>query len=289
MATYSREEQPPVKSALLAVVVAVALLSVWMSAKPGDAAAAQNVLAGKPRIGTVRAMIPQRGRDAGRLVVWVRLDHAAGTGRGVRRERPETFHTGRVMARVGGRSRVMTQQLDLDRRRLPGGYFLRLPKSTAKAVAAGVGRRVPVSLRAVQAVDLDSDGDAEERAAVAATRRIALATPPTTIEPQDGSYINRGDDAVTVKGGSVTGLRLMSTVSGPCMRGACTEVSAPIDPQTGVFGFASKGSAPEVDVSVQGEFDTTTSATVFAQISVPSDNCFANLTDNFFNFFPGPR
>jgi hypothetical protein len=286
MATSSREEHSPVKSARLAVVAVVALLSVWILAKPGDAAAAENVLAGKPRIGTVRAMIPQRGRDAGRLVVWVRLDHAAGTRRGVRRERPETLQTGRVMARVGGRSRVMTRQLDLDRRRLPGGYFLRFPKSTAKAVAAGVGRRVPVSLRAVQTVDLDSDGDAEERAAVAATRRVALATPPATIEPADGSYINRSDDAVTVKGGSVTGVRLMSTVSGPCRLGACTEVSAPIDPQRGIFAFESKGTAPAVDVSVQGVFNTTTNATVFAQINVPSDNCFAQITDNFFNFLP---
>jgi hypothetical protein len=271
----------------LAVVAVVGLLSVWVLAKPCDAAAAENALAGKPRIGTVRVMMPQRGRDAGRLVVWVRLDHAAGTGRGVRRERPETFHTGRVMARVGGGSRVMIRQLDLDMRRLPGGYFLRFPKSTAKAVAAGVGRRVPVSLRAVQTVDLDSDGDAEERAAVAATRRVALATPPATIEPQDGSYINRSDDALTVKGGSVTGLRLMSTVSGPCGLGACTEVSAPVDPQTGVFGFTSKVTAPEIDVSVQGVFNTTTSPTVFAQISVPSSNCFANLTDNFFNLSTG--
>ncbi|HEY1277864.1 MAG TPA: hypothetical protein VGF25_23355, partial [Thermoleophilaceae bacterium] len=174
------------KSVAPALAAVVAVLGVWVFAGAGDAAAAENVLSGKPRVGTVRAMVPRRGRDAGRLVVWVRVDHAAGTLRGVLGERPETVHRGRVVARVGGVSRVATRQLDLDRRRVAGGYFLRFPRSTGRAVASGAARRVPVSVSVSQTVDLDSDGDAEERAAVAATRRVALATPATTIEPKDG-------------------------------------------------------------------------------------------------------
>jgi hypothetical protein len=290
MPAHSRQEQSFVKRVVLAALPVVAFLSVSMLARPGDAAAAENVLTGKPRIGTVRAMIPQRGRDAGRLVVWVRLDHAAGTLRGVRRERPETVHTGRVMARVGGASRITTQRLDLDRRRIPGGYFMRFPKPTAKAVAAGVARRVPVSLSVAQTVDLDSDGDAEERAAIAATRRVALATPATLIQPKDGSYNNTPGDLLNVNGGYITGYGFVSATDGPCRVGPGNEAYAPIDPQTGRFGFLDKleGYGPTTDVGVNGRFTDDKNATVFATIGVPDKQCEYNIQDNDFKLFQWP-
>jgi hypothetical protein len=272
------------------VVAVVAVLGGWMLARPVQAEAAQNVLTGKPRIGTVRAMVPQRGRDAGRLVVWVRVGHAPGTLRGVLRERPETVHTGRVVARVGGASRVATQQIELDRHRVAGGYFLRFPKATGRAVSAGVARRVPVSLRAAQTVDLDSDGHNEQRTRAAATRTVTLATPTTTIEPKDGQYQNTANDSIDVSGGYVTSFGFLSATDGPCGVGPGDEVYAPIDPQTGLFGFTSRleGYGPTTLTNVNGEFTGDQKATVFATISVDNTNCSYNITNHDFTLFKWP-
>jgi hypothetical protein len=263
-----------VRRVSLAVVAVVAVLGGSMLARPGQAAAAENLLADKPRIGTVRAMIPQRGRDAGRLVVWVRVDHAPGTLRGVLRERPETVHTGRVIARVAGASRVASGRLDLDTRPLPDGYFLRFPKSTGRAMASGATRRVSVSLRVAQTVDVDSDGDNDDRAGAATTRRVALATPANTIEPKDGRYQNldSATDYLRVAGGQVVHYFFLASLS-PCGFGPADNVQAPIDPQTGQFSFADTvpGAGPPATTVVNGRFRDTTSSVVDAAIT--SNDC----------------
>jgi hypothetical protein len=231
--------------------------------------------------------VPQRGRDAGRLVVWVRVGHAPGTLRGVLRERPETVHRGRVVARIGGASRVATQQIELDRHRVAGGYFLRFPKATGRAVSAGVARRVPVSLRVAQTVDLDSDGHNEQRTLAAATRNIALATPTTTIEPKDGRYqnVDSANDYLRVAGGQVVHFFFMSATDGPCRVGPGDDIQAPIDPQTGLFSFATTapGGDPPVTTTVEGRFRDAKSSVVDATISWKS--CSDQLLSDF-DFVP---
>jgi hypothetical protein len=164
----------------------------------------ENLLAGSPRIGSVEALVPRRGRDAGRLIVWARVDHAPGTPRALARERPETIHSGRVVARVGKRSRFATARLELDRSRVAHGYFMRFSKRATRALLAGRGgRRVPVSLRVAQTLDLDSDGDREDRALATTTRSVALARPATMIEPPDGAYVSdatNNSDSVSGRG-----------------------------------------------------------------------------------------
>ena len=120
------------QTALTALSV-LAMVGAWALARPGDAEARADLIAGSPRISTIRAFVPARGRDAGRMVVWVRVGHAPGTRRALARERPETVHTGRVVVRVGDTSRFATEQLDLDGRRLLHGYHLRFPRGAVQA------------------------------------------------------------------------------------------------------------------------------------------------------------
>jgi hypothetical protein len=269
---------------------AVAALGAAMLAWPGQAAAGDGLLAGKPRVGTVRAMVPERGRDAGRLVVWVRVDHAAGSRRAVLRERPETIQTVRVAARVGGARRLATRRLDLGRARLQGGYFLRFSKSDARATGAGIARRARVALRVSQALDVDADGDAEERAAIASARSVALATPATTIEPKDGQYQSTAGDVIDVLQGHVTGFFFITGTDSPCGVGPADQTYAPIDPQTGIFGVTSKneGYGPTTVTEVSGYFKDDQDAVVAATITNLGDNCQYSITNHDFALFQWP-
>jgi hypothetical protein len=76
------------KRAALAAVPIVAMIGAWMLARPEHAEAGGGLLAGSPRIETIRALVPREGRDAGRVIVWVRVDHASGArSRGSDRKR----------------------------------------------------------------------------------------------------------------------------------------------------------------------------------------------------------
>jgi hypothetical protein len=211
--------------------------------------------------------------------VWVRVDHAPGTLRGVLRERPETVHLARVVARVRGSSRVATSQLDLDRRRIAGGYFLRFSKSDARAATAAAARRVPVSLSVTQTVDVDADGKSDDRAAVAASRRVALATPATTIEPKDGRYQSpdNPNDYLQVATGQVVHFFFWSAINGPCHAGPGADVQAPIDPQTGRFSFTR--TVDPFSVAADGRFRNATSALLNATIT--SSSCKDDLLNDF--------
>ena len=176
------------KRAALAAVSVVAMIGAWTLARPEHAEAGGGSRR-SPRVQTVRVLVPREGRDAGRVVVWVRVGHAKGTRRAMARERPETVHRGRVIVRIRHASRVATRRLELDRRRAPGGYYFRFFEIVYPAMAARAGRRVPVSVRVAQTVDLDSNGDSEDRAQTSTTRRVPLARPEVSIEPRDGYYV----------------------------------------------------------------------------------------------------
>ena len=168
------------------VVTLVALVGMALPSQPAHARVGDALLAGKPRITTIRALVPREGRDAGRLIVWVQVAHASGTSRAVARERPETVHSGRVVVRVAGARRVASQRPVLDRRRRDHGYHFRFSRSATRAIGAGTTRRIRVSVRVAQAVDLDSDGDSEDRAVATTARSVPLASPATAIVPSDG-------------------------------------------------------------------------------------------------------
>jgi hypothetical protein len=271
--------------AALTVVPVLAVLGVWMLAWPGHAEARANLLAGSPRIDTIRALIPRQGRHAGRLVVWVRVFHATGTRRALGRERPETVHAGRMVARVGKASRVATEQVDLDGRRLTGGYHFRFSRSATRAAAAGTGGRVSVSVRMAQTVDLDSDGDSEDRAPASATRRVALARPAISFEPRDGYYTNGPDDYLRVVGAHVVAFGFLSPTESPCEIGLASPVYAPIDPQTGLFSFTDISTyADTVTTTVLGDFRDATSSVVDATISVR--DCNYRIVPSTFDFRP---
>ena len=277
--------------ATLAVAV-LALLGVWTLARPGHATAGGDLLAGSPQIGTVRALVPRRGRDAGRLIVWVRVGHARGTRRALARERPETVHAGRVVVRVGETSRVARQQLDLDRRRLAGGYHVRFPKVVARSAGADRRGRVPVSVRVAQKVDFDSDGDSEDRASAATTRRVLVARPAISIEPRDGYFVNSTNagftDLLEVAGGHVVYYGFVPLVESPCGVGPANHVSAPIDPQTGLFSFTDTThfGDPPVTVTAQGDFRDATSLVLLANMTV--GGCTARVEPSSFSPYVGP-
>jgi hypothetical protein len=272
------------KTAALVALAAVAMIAVWMLARPAHAEAGAGLLAGSPRIETVRALVPRKGRDAGRVVVWVRVDHASGTRRAVARKRPETFHMGRVTARIGGVSRVATRPLDLDRRRTPGGYYFRFPRSSVRAMKAQAVGSVSVSVRVAQTVDLDSDGNPEDRAATSTTQRVPLARPEQSIEPQDGDYENSAGDTLTVKSGYVTYFFFISGASSPCGVGPANTVQAPIDPVTGEFSFTSSNQqiSPPVSVAAMGTFSDNTDTSLDASVTFGS--CIYDVSPAAFSF-----
>lgn len=280
------ERSSPATAALTALSV-LAMVAVCALARPSAAEARADLLAGSPRISTVRAFVPERGRDAGRMVVWVRVGHAPGTRRGLARERPETVHTGRVVVRVGDASGFATEQLDLDGRRLLRGYHLRFPRGAARAAQGGSADRVRVSVRAAQRVDLDSDGDAEDRALASTTRRVSLARRATSIEPPDGRYQSTPGDWLDVAGGHVVGYFFLSGTASPCGVGPAGRVSAPIDPQTGLFSFANTGrwSNPPVTTTAQGDFRDNTSLVLLANIS--RAGCTYRVQPSSFSFLSG--
>ena len=276
-------ERSLAKRAALAAVP-LAMIGAWMLARPDQAEAGRGLLAGSPRIETIRALVPREGRHAGRVVVWVRVAHASGTRRAVARERPETIHRGRVIARIGEASRVATQRLDLDRRRAPGGYHFRFSRSSIRATAAQAGRRVPVSVRVVQTVDLDSDGDSEDRALTSTTQRVPLASAELSIEPRDGYYVNGAGDRLQTSAGYVTSFFFMSGTSSPCGVGPGNIVRAPIDPQTGEFSFTSTNPElqPPANTAAQGTFTDATDLTLDA--TVMWQGCTYHVTPTAFSF-----
>jgi hypothetical protein len=288
-------------------VALVALAAGWLAA-PATAAAVpggattdrhsagsgarggENLLAGSPRIGTVEALVPRRGRDAGRLILWVRVEHAPGTARALARQRPETIHSGRVVARVGKRSRFATHRLELDRSRVAYGYFLRFSKPATRALAAGRGgRRVRVSLRVAQTLDLDSDGDREDRALATTTRAVQLARPATTIEPADGEYISilpNNSDSLQVSHGAVT--HYVFGFARSCVVGDVDgnlKPPAPINPSDGTFRFiSSPPSGPDAvtTIAVEGQFSNN-AVTLQADINVDiigGDDCDSDENDS---------
>ena len=271
--------------AALAAMPVVAMVGVSMLAWPGPAEAGGGLLAGSPRVETVRVLAPSEGRYAGRVVVWVRVDHARGTRRAVGRERPETVHTGRVIARVGKASRVATRRLDLDRRRAPAGYHFRFSRSSIRGLAAQGGRRVAVSVRVAQTVDLDSDGDSEDRALTATTRRVPLARPETSIEPRDGGYENSASDSLQVSAGSVVSFSFVSGTSSPCGVGPANNVQAPIDPQTGEFSFNSTNTrrrGPAIETTAKGTFGDNTDLELDATVTIAG--CVYDVSPINFSF-----
>jgi len=272
------------KTAALAAMSVVAMIGAPMLARPEHAEAAGGLFAGSPRVETIRALVPRKGRDAGRVVVWVRVDHARGTRRAVAKERPETVHKGRVIARIGGATRVAMQRLDLDRRGAPGGYHFRFQRSSIRATAAQAARRVPVSVRVAQTVDLDSDGDTEDRALTSTTRSVPLARPELSIEPRDGDYENGANDSLEVSAGYVTSFFFMSGTNSPCGIGPANEVRAPIDPQTGDFSFTSTNPVtdPPANTTAKGTFNDATDLTLDASIAF--GGCTYDVSPTAFSF-----
>ena len=191
--------------ATIGVVTLVALVGMALPSQPAHAQVSDALLAGKPRIATIRALVPREGRDAGRLIVWVRVAHARGTSRAVARERPETVHSGRVVVRVGNARRVASQRPILDRRRRHHGYHFRFSRSAPRVLGAGTTRRIRVSVRVAQAIDLDSDGDSEDRSVATTARSVPLASPASAIVPSDGWYVNGNttEDRLRVEQGAV--------------------------------------------------------------------------------------
>jgi hypothetical protein len=262
-----------------AVVGAVlVMLGVGALAEPAPARAG-GLIADSPRIGTIRALIPRQGRDAGRLIVWVRVDHAAGTRRALNRKRPETVHEGRVVVRVGGVARFATRRLSLDRRLVPAGYFHRFSSAVTRATVAAAGRRVAVSARASQTLDLDSDGRSDDRSVRSTRRSVTLARPAISIEPLDGDYLNSVQDTITVAGGYVTHYGFLSGTGSPCAAGPADSVIAPIDPQTGLFSFTDTPSFAPITTTVQGDFQNTTTLVVDATVSF--NGCTYRVPSNF--------
>ena len=170
----------------------VAVSAAGGSAERAEAQVA--LLAGSPRVETVRVLAPRDSRHAGRVVVWVQVSHARGTRRALLRERPETLHTGRVAVRIGRTSRVTRRRIDLSRLRASTGYHLRFPRSALRGVASGAGRRVPVSLRVAQTVDLQATVQSEDRALTSTARSVPLVSTQLSIEPSDGYYVNGAGD-----------------------------------------------------------------------------------------------
>ena len=199
--------------------------------------------------------IPREGRDAGRVVVWVRVDHARGTRRALARERPETVHTDRVVARIGKTSRFATRRLDLDRRRTPAGYHFRFPRSAIQGSAAQTGRRVRVSLRVAQTVDPESDGARDDRALTSTAQSVPLASTALSIEPGDGYFVNGVGDRLQMSAGHVVSYFFFSGTDSPCGDGPANIVSAPIDPQTGQFSFRSTFQGSDTVVSAMAGRD----------------------------------
>jgi len=262
--------------AAIGVVTLVALVGMALPSRPAHAQSGGALLAAKPSIATIRALVPREGRDAGRLIVWVRVVHASGTSRAVARERPETVHSGRVVVRVGNARRVASQRLVLDRRRRHHGYHFRFSTPATRALRAGTTPRIGVSVRVAQTVDLDSDGDSEDQA-VATTASVPLASPTTAIEPDDGWYVNGNttEDRLRVEQGAVVQYEFPS-VTQACtgLNGLGDDVQGPIDPQTGQFSFVDDVLGGVIVTTAKGTFSQGNpyyAAAVDATVVIPGD------------------
>ena len=245
--------------AAVGVVTLVALVGMALPSRPARAQSGGALLAGKPRIATIRALVPRQGRDAGLLIVWVRVVHASGTSRAVARERPETVHSGRVVVRVGHARRVASQRVVLDRRRRHHGYHFRFSRSATRALGAEATPRIGVSVRVAQTVDLDSDGDSEDQAVATTARSVPLASPATAIVPDDGWYVNGNltEDRLLVEQGAVVQYNFPSAAQAqvcPGLLGLGEAVHGPIDPQTGDFSFVDNVLGGVIVVSAKGNF-----------------------------------
>jgi hypothetical protein len=267
-------------------VTLVGLVGMALPSQPAHAQSGVALLAGKPRIATVRALVPREGRDAGRLIVWVRVAHASGTSRAVARERAETVHSGRVVVRVGNARRVASQRPVLDRRPRHHGYHFRFSSSAPRVLGAGTTRRIRVSVRVAQAVDLDSDGDSEDRAVATTARSVPLASPATAIVPDDGWYVNGNltEDRLRVEQGAVVEFNFPSALRACSGLGGLGDaVQAPVDPQTGQFSFVDDVLGGLIVTTVKGNFvqgNPGYAASVDATVGIPR-NCNYTVPGGF--------
>jgi hypothetical protein len=164
--------------------------------------------------------------------------------------------------------RFASKRLALEPRRSLGGYHLRFSRAATRKVLGGSARRIRVSVRMAQTVDLDSDGDSEDRALTSTTRTLPLATTAIAIVPTDGWYVGDSMNRFLVEQGSVVHYDLPGGGISPCGLAPGNAVSAPIDPQTGTFSF---NDGDIVQVSVNGTF----------RVSNPGYNAEINSTVTF--------
>ena len=140
----------------------------------------------------------------------------------------------------------------------------------------------------MQTVDLDSDGDNEDRALTSSSRSVSLARPATSIEPTEGYYVSllNDTDDLDVANGAVTGYSLLSGTSVGCYIGPANEanqIKAPVDPQTGQFSFTDTSGpyiSPTVTTTVQGTFTSSSEAT-FDTATIEWGSCTYT--------YPGPQ
>ena len=80
----------------------------------------------------------------------------------------------------------------------------------------------------------------------------------------------------------------LSGAGPPCGAGPGGPVSAPIDPQTGLFSFAStfNGTTPPVETTAQGDFRDATSMVLLANVS--RGDCTYRVEPSSFSFAGGP-
>ena len=141
-----------------------------------------------------------------------------------------------------------------------------------------------MSVRVAQTVDLEADGETEDRAVTSSSQNVPLASAELSIKPRDGYYVNGSGDQLQVSAAHVASFFFFSGTDSPCGVGPANNVMAPIDPQTGQFTFTSSipGLQPPANTAAQGTFTDATDMTLDATITW--QGCTYHVTPTAFSF-----
>lgn len=207
-------------------------------------AAKSTTLAPGTKVGEIRLLAPRRTAERGTLAAWVRVRHSAPRA-GVDAGRlAGASNAIRLRFSVTGNrqtvSRTIERSLPLDGRKGDeAGYQIRIPARTATRLTGGA-KRLRVTVRAIQTLDLDGDGSADGRRTASRSASLAPRSVAAVVSPADGFYTGpvARPGATTVgllmrvSGGNIT---QVGAGAGPSCPTNIISTSTPIDPATGSF------------------------------------------------------
>ena len=141
-----------------------------------------------------------------------------------------------------------------------------------------------MSVRVAQTVDLEADGETEDRAVTSSSQNVPLASAELSIKPRDGYYVNGSGDQLQVSAAHVASFFFFSGTAHRAASARRTTSWRRSTRKPGQFTFTSSipGLQPPANTAAQGTFTDATDMTLDATITW--QGCTYHVTPTAFSF-----